>query len=58
MLNLTIKEQKEILGGKWLAIVYDTPNGKMQQKFDSDAKAREWAKSLTTTGDWKVVEVA
>ncbi|AAK76818.1 hypothetical protein BJV85_003916 [Clostridium acetobutylicum] len=43
MLNLSIEEQKQILGGRWKAVVYD-PSGNVYATayFSTDSAARDW----------------
>lgn len=51
MLKLSIEEQKQILGGRYKAIIYD-PSGDVYERayFDSESSATSWAKGKTSHG--------
>lgn len=59
MLHLSIEEQKQIIGGRWKAIIYD-PSGKKYKTayFSSEDAAVNWAEDFTRNGgSYSVVEV-
>ena len=52
MLNLSINEQKQILGGEFVFIIYD-PSGNYYDErggFETRAEAAKWGKNQTRHG--------
>jgi hypothetical protein len=59
MLKLSIEEQKEILGGKWKATIYDPFDLVYEVAyFDTEDEAISWAENyMQNWGNWTVTEV-
>lgn len=60
MLNLSMTEQKQILGGEYICVIYD-PSGNYydERYFSTKAKAIKWGKKQTKNGgSYKVGYVA
>lgn len=51
MLNLSINEQKQILGGEYICIIYDPSGNEYERRFFDDlASAERWGRRQTRHG--------
>jgi hypothetical protein len=57
MLNLTLKEQKEILGGRWKVTIFNPDDTTTIAYFGNEEYAREWGKRNSWGLKYTVEEV-